>query len=438
MADEKPSTCAAAPTSTNLIIELNDNDVLLGRGTERNEYIGNRRFRSLVEQHREAYKFANGSDAKRKVARKIIDQIHELGGRFLEEVKTDKPAHDVEEGVWIEVTESIAIQKCMQALRDQNRERQRELNGVGPWERSINHLASPADSGLQSLPGLLNRAPIVPTSPLSRVHGDSIPMLSSNLHFTLPLALDEQVFLLPATAFTVQQQALINRFYRSQISLNYQIQNVLGVHAPTVRAQQGLLPDMHHTANEATESAYHILVGDSSTLQDNAIEGLLQLRTGSVAHQAESRSSDARSSENSPSSGEYVSAQALLSSLENVPRFTDEQQEAERAAMTNEERAEALTDLFGKQCAVDIHKNKKVRKDLDRNSIDFLVQQMRLELKQIPEENKRALIEAEVHLKCHDDEFSDARLVRFLRCEGMNVKVHLARSSNLNRLFPKN
>jgi hypothetical protein len=46
---------------------------------------------------------------------------------------------------------------------------------------------------------------------------------------------------------------------------------------------------------------------------------------------------------------------------------------------------------------------------------------MRLELEQIPEDEKRAFIEAQ--MKCGTDEFSDARLERFLRCEGMNAKV---------------
>jgi hypothetical protein len=105
------------------------------------------------------------------------------------------------------------------------------------------------------------------------------------------------------------------------------------------------------------------------------------------------------------------------------PMITEEQVELERAAMTDEERVQALTDLFGKQCAVDTHTNKRARKDLDKNAIDFLVQHMRLELERIPKENKRALMEAQ--LNCHEDEFSDARLERFLRCEGMNAKVRL-------------
>jgi hypothetical protein len=46
-----------------------------------------------------------------------------------------------------------------------------------------------------------------------------------------------------------------------------------------------------------------------------------------------------------------------------------------------------------------------------------------MEIGQIPEDRKQALLEAQT--KCHADEFSDARLERFLRCEGMDVKVRL-------------
>jgi hypothetical protein len=83
---------------------------------------------------------------------------------------------------------------------------------------------------------------------------------------------------------------------------------------------------------------------------------------------------------------------------------------------------EALIDLFGKQCAVDTHKNKRDRRSADKNAIDFLMQ-MRLDLERIPEDEMRALVEAQK--KCVADEFSDARLERFLVCEGRNMKVRL-------------
>ena len=46
---------------------------------------------------------------------------------------------------------------------------------------------------------------------------------------------------------------------------------------------------------------------------------------------------------------------------------------------------------------------------------------MKCELERIPIHKKRALMEA--RSKCRDQEFSDGRLVKFLRCEGMNAQV---------------
>ena len=49
---------------------------------------------------------------------------------------------------------------------------------------------------------------------------------------------------------------------------------------------------------------------------------------------------------------------------------------------------------------------------------------MKLEIDNLPGDNKGALVEALV--SCRAEEFSDARLERFLRCEGMNTKVSTA------------
>ena len=60
-------------------------------------------------------------------------------------------------------------------------------------------------------------------------------------------------------------------------------------------------------------------------------------------------------------------------SLSDQPRFTEEQEELERLTMTDEERAAVLVDTFGKLCKMNRHKTKKARRDLDKDSIDFLV-----------------------------------------------------------------
>ena len=122
----------------------------------------------------------------------------------------------------------------------------------------------------------------------------------------------------------------------------------------------------------------------------------------------------------------------VLSSLAvaGQPKITQEQEEAERASMTTEERAAALADMLGKMCAVAPRQRKRARRDLDRNSIHFLIEQMRLEIEKIPASSKQALSEAQA--KSRTEEFEDARLERFLRCEGMNAEVRTGKSYHEN------
>jgi hypothetical protein len=115
----------------------------------------------------------------------------------------------------------------------------------------------------------------------------------------------------------------------------------------------------------------------------------------------------------------------LLSVLDESDRpiFTVEEEERERATMTDDERVAALSDQFGKKVEISSRQDKRARRDLDPKDMEFLVNQMRLEIERIPEHMKRALLEAQS--KCRDDEFSDQRLERFLRCEGKNPRVRI-------------
>lgn len=106
-----------------------------------------------------------------------------------------------------------------------------------------------------------------------------------------------------------------------------------------------------------------------------------------------------------------------------LPKFTPEQEESERAAMTDEERAAALSDIFGKYNAVSSPMNKRTKRDLDPASIEFLTKQMRMELETIPLEQKEALVEAQAKCFSREYEFSDERLLQFLRCAGMDARL---------------
>lgn len=75
------------------------------------------------------------------------------------------------------------------------------------------------------------------------------------------------------------------------------------------------------------------------------------------------------------------------------------------------------------QVLSDVLRNAKV--DLDADSIAFLARQVRAELNRIPNNEKQALLMVMAQEKAHREEFSDARIVQFLRCEAMHPKVRL-------------
>lgn len=76
--------------------------------------------------------------------------------------------------------------------------------------------------------------------------------------------------------------------------------------------------------------------------------------------------------------------------------------------------------MFGKYCNVDSPPDKRARTDFDHDSIDLLLNEMKLEISQIPKNEREAITEAVS--KCEAFEFSDKRLERFLRCEDMDAK----------------
>jgi len=117
-------------------------------------------------------------------------------------------------------------------------------------------------------------------------------------------------------------------------------------------------------------------------------------------------------------------SESILSMLRlgsNEPRFTELEERLEQETLTDEENAAILSDMLGEKCSVTSHQKKRPRREFDETTVSFLVKQMRAEIERIPQHKKQALTEA--HEKCLKEEFSDSRLKRFLRCEGMNTKV---------------
>ena len=81
--------------------------------------------------------------------------------------------------------------------------------------------------------------------------------------------------------------------------------------------------------------------------------------------------------------------------LSDRETFTEEEEaEIERATMTDAEKVAALCDLFGKYGNVASPEGKRARRDLDDGSIQFLINQMKMELDLIPSTRKTALSKA--------------------------------------------
>jgi hypothetical protein len=88
--------------------EIEDNDVLSGRGGGTNVHPGNRNFRDLINLYRRSYLKARKND-KPSISRAIVRAIRESGGRFLKKgSKSD---------LWFEIGDDAAREKASQALR---------------------------------------------------------------------------------------------------------------------------------------------------------------------------------------------------------------------------------------------------------------------------------------------------------------------------------
>ncbi|KAL3933413.1 MAG: hypothetical protein SGBAC_010411 [Bacillariaceae sp.] len=112
--DSLPATHKDCPD----IPGLSAADVLCGRDKISHAHIGNKRFRQIIETHREEYQTAPSRDSKTTITCRIVAMIRESGGRFLKQnAKTNQ---------WEDVGDGYAREKVSHALRsakDPNRPR---------------------------------------------------------------------------------------------------------------------------------------------------------------------------------------------------------------------------------------------------------------------------------------------------------------------------
>ena len=102
--DEEPEA-----SDTNRIV-WNDWDVPIGRGRAVREFVGNERYRDLIEQYRPTYLRVKKRKEKRDVSVSIYNIIRSNGGRFL-------APSGLRGESWYEISREKALAKIGQALR---------------------------------------------------------------------------------------------------------------------------------------------------------------------------------------------------------------------------------------------------------------------------------------------------------------------------------
>ena len=441
---------ASASRTVKPVASLNSNDVLLGRGTGSNQYIGNQRFRALVEGLKAEYNSSRRQTLKTNIAKDLLDHVYSLGGRFLQLDEDQKPGDNiVEKGTWYVVGDKIALEKCKQALRQKGMPPAAARESLS---RANENTLLPRQNGadvsalrIASSAETFNRSGLTRTLvPLSSdvASPARLSAFPSNVSPFLPSILvgsvDTRLMLFQtdprvSRPYFQLSQGLVNRGYTSDMT-HAQLSN-----SRIPAAQPDLSFSGNPSASAVSQQQLAQLLASSSIKSQHAVstdvQGNINVtvdKSGDVEatgqepsnHNGEAGvASMPREEESLTVTTEDDVSEFLLSilALSGRTKFTEQQCVEEKASLTNEDRAKVLSDLFGKYCGT-THQDKKARRDLDKESIAFLVKQMWVEIEKIPDQKKQALIEAQ--RVCRAEEFRDTRLEHFLRCVGMDVQVH--------------
>ncbi len=123
------ATVSKQPTYCHVVMQsdLNDNDVLSGRGGWVQQYPGNVQFRKLLRKHKQRYNESNERGEKSRVIRSIVDCIQSMDppGRFLKEQTFSSSSTDIlllgerrmEECAFVELDYKDAAFKTRKAIR---------------------------------------------------------------------------------------------------------------------------------------------------------------------------------------------------------------------------------------------------------------------------------------------------------------------------------
>lgn len=428
-------------------------DVLLGRGSGCNDYEGNVMFRSLVEERKREYLSAvTTREDKNRIAQEIFDQITMNGGRFLK--KEDKGKMNgaiVNKGVYVQVHPGVALEKVKQALRQrwQNRRQQvTQVYNTGATNEILSHDDDRSRDQSLPQPPFDTLPEVASASICSAIQGFGCPQVNHFSYLSDPF----QSTLFRSTVNPASACAQLLLFQRAQKALHQQptLLRSLSLQQSLEQLAATSSTDQLSTVSQNWDQSDNLSRPSTNTSSLHASGGHPLLngtirsfprQTGLVvpekitqdsllhAESSQGKKPTKESLESSVSEDALVALDALSTlSMTGRPKFTDQQRSEELALLSDEERLQALMDKFGRLYIGD-RQTKKPRRDINQLSISFLVSQMKLELDRIPDVEKLAMLEA--NAKCRLYEFSDARLIQFLRSGGMNVKVRY----NVNVIF---
>ena len=145
----------AATRAPTVILDLNPNDVLLGRGTGTAVYEGNVKFRILIKEYKEKYMSEDTTrHTKAVIANRVLNIIRSRGGRFVRKVKEEKARGVANREVYHEAEVEVALEKCKQALRQQHGWGERRGDGSNHPKRTLQPTKKPPDVQPTSTPSL--------------------------------------------------------------------------------------------------------------------------------------------------------------------------------------------------------------------------------------------------------------------------------------------
>lgn len=127
---------AAAAAASRVVICLNPNDCLMGKGKLQTDFEGNVRFRAVVYSLLPRYFSSSSRAEKDRLAQLVVHIVRSRKGRFLRRVESPMEAEQLNldncNQIWLVAEDKLILPKVKQTFRDQR-------SGTSKLQRSKHH-----------------------------------------------------------------------------------------------------------------------------------------------------------------------------------------------------------------------------------------------------------------------------------------------------------